>query len=831
MISSPSSVTLGDRPGRAGWLQVTNQRRYLTLELLPFGACGRIRQLLSPHTANHHYPNFIQHTACQDRKLLFKEAEGSPQEGIGGANLQTGRFRHEKSPEIGTSSNYSDEQSFWDNGAAGHEDEPVLEGLGPLKETLGSAENTVSKYVELETVFPQREPSSFQERIEAWIADLRTSRFEDPELVGPFPGSFTPQAPLTPAQLDKQGGSQFREDSFRSRIENLTKQKESRPRSEAFLTSTLHKKDARSTTSTTSSTNLPIMTHNSDKLEKKGRTMIPSAIQGTFIPVSPRKRGSPSPMRHKPNKSVQINLNLTENQVERLTDVFASKSESPSRRARAGNTARTGSPERNNNFASTHATSRAHAALDQEEPHAYAKSGQATNQMAQKGHDSDSTTFSELMPRSPHKTHKAKSSMSSNIAERRRQNTLTPINIEDRRQYATLVGHGDDMVAASSPTSDNPSPATPDEEESSSIYSRDAEQPSPLRIHKNTSQQVDSVLQSYSGWKNSNPHTTTVPTGASDVDSRGVASQRQAPPKGRLEALRQPAMDAGQLYSPLRPYFAYKDLPVQKIADQKSPDRKKKDTSPKKPGLLDSLKKIAKEMTESKPSRKVRDVEREGKVKRITISLDPREQSLLYCELEFHISNALHSYITNELNHGRLNPDKLKKIADGWNQKGRPRVVGFRYDLETQLDLVHLHIDEFRFFGRRQGNHLEIAGLLHAMKVNARALRIRTFCQPDSVIAKQLVDSQSLCNTIGCSEAQQIAIAEIAQFFKVIVEREQAYREKLARDNTPKTLPHGQGDRQWEPSKDLAEGMDPYGRLHLIPDGYDVNSEALRFDN
>lgn len=240
--------------------------------------------------------------------------------------------------------------------------------------------------------------------------------------------------------------------------------------------------------------------------------------------------------------------------------------------------------------------------------------------MAQKGHDSDSTTFSELMPRSPHK---AKSSMSSNIAERRRQNTLTPINIEDRRQYATLVGHGDDMVAASSPTSDNPSPATPDKEESSSIYSRDAEQPSPLRIHKNTSQQVDSVLQSYSGWKNSNPHTTTVPTGAPDVDSRGVASQRQALPKGRLEALRQPAMDAGQLYSPLRPYFAYKDLPVQKIAgktligeqgwlerpnessDQKSPDRKKKDTSPKKPGLLDSLKKIAKEMVSAMPSTSV----------------------------------------------------------------------------------------------------------------------------------------------------------------------------------------------------------------------------------
>ncbi|KAJ3943886.1 uncharacterized protein N0V96_006819 [Colletotrichum fioriniae] len=235
--------------------------------------------------------------------------------------------------------------------------------------------------------------------------------------------------------------------------------------------------------------------------------------------------------------------------------------------------------------------------------------------------------------------------------------------------------------------------------------------------------------------------------------------------------------------------------------------------------------------TESKTTWKPRDIERETKVQRVTISLDPREQSLLYCELEFHISNALHAYITNELNHGRLNPDKLKKIADGWTQKGRPRVVGFRYDLETQLDLVHLHIDEFRFFGRRQGNPIEIAGLLHAMKINARSLRIRTYCQPDSVIAKQLVDSQSLCNTIGCSEAQQIAIAEIAQFFKVIVERERAYRAKLDRDNSAHTLPHGQGDRQWVPSRELIEGADPYGGLHLIPDGYDVGKETLRYNN
>lgn len=136
-------------------------------------------------------------------------------------------------------------------------------------------------------------------------------------------------------------------------------------------------------------------------------------------------------------------------------------------------------------------------------------------------------------------------------------------------------------------------------------------------------------------------------------------------------------------------------------------------------------------------------------------------------------------------------------MADIWSQKGRPKIVGFRYDLETQLDLVILHIEEFRFYGRRQGDPIEIAGLLHAMKVNARALSIRTFCQPDSVMAKQLVDSQSLFKLIGVPDAQQIALAEIAQFFKVIVERELDYREQRKYESRKTASTQGHGDRSW----------------------------------
>ena len=161
----------------------------------------------------------------------------------------------------------------------------------------------------------------------------------------------------------------------------------------------------------------------------------------------------------------------------------------------------------------------------------------------------------------------------------------------------------------------------------------------------------------------------------------------------------------------------------------------------------------------------------------MAISLDTREQSLLYCELEFHLTSALNDYITAEFHRGHLLPDNLKKISDNWLQKGRPRVTGFRYDLETQLELVGLHLNEFNFYGRRQSNPAEIMGLLHAMKTNARAMRVRTFCHPDSVIAKQLVDSQSLFNLVNVSNAQHLALAEIGHFVRMIVERERAIHE------------------------------------------------------
>ncbi len=58
-------------------------------------------------------------------------------------------------------------------------------------------------------------------------------------------------------------------------------------------------------------------------------------------------------------------------------------------------------------------------------------------------------------------------------------------------------------------------------------------------------------------------------------------------------------------------------------------------------------------------------------------------------------------------------------MEETWKQKGRPRVQSFRYDLETQLDLVRLHVDEFRFYGRTAAGPAGIIGIIDMMRVNA----------------------------------------------------------------------------------------------------------------
>ncbi|KAJ4400524.1 hypothetical protein N0V85_005737 [Neurospora sp. IMI 360204] len=369
----------------------------------------------------------------------------------------------------------------------------------------------------------------------------------------------------------------------------------------------------------------------------------------------------------------------------------------------------------------------------------------------------------------------------------------------------------------------------------SSIYSQEQEQApapdprfrsqiSPLHVVKDNKEndsaysQTLSILQDYGNWTNwvnsesvQNNHGSEVPRAPTKCSNH--SADRPGTGQGTNQSSSNGAATDDFHYSALTPLF-----PVHNINDPnrnirmasktligengwlESTSRPSDAQNPKQPnaaagngankkpstaaparktGFLDNLVKRAKDFVSAplpeqgnNNQRSSHDSNKPHSPRTLQISLTPREQSLLYCELEFLLSTLLNTYITTQLSLGLLDLNKARRISDTWQSKGRPRVVSFRYDLETQLDLVRLHVNDFKFYGPAAANTTAILGIVDGAKTDARAMRIRTFCQPDTVVAKQLVGARALCGLLGAGETEERKLGECIGFFRAVVERE-----------------------------------------------------------
>lgn len=149
------------------------------------------------------------------------------------------------------------------------------------------------------------------------------------------------------------------------------------------------------------------------------------------------------------------------------------------------------------------------------------------------------------------------------------------------------------------------------------------------------------------------------------------------------------------------------------------------------------------------------------------------------------------------------------------------------------------HINEFRFYGPLHAEGpAAITGLLLAMKTNARSMRIRTFCQLDSVIAKQVLDAQNLLRLLGSPESLQRPLEEVAQFFKVAVERRRVMAEAPpGRQGDSRVLSNGSGQRvrfqdegsqQRRYDEEMANAGNPHGDMRNQQRQFSDNAESAK---
>ncbi|PHH65397.1 hypothetical protein CDD81_2501 [Ophiocordyceps australis] len=581
---------------------------------------------------------------------------------------------------------------------------------------------------------------------------------------------------------------------------------------------------------------------------------------------TPRSRGSSqSPRKRQAKQPLHIRMKLTETQMDKITDAFTTKVRDSPGRTRQRVTDDT--PLRVRQAQQMH----------------YSLGGSGRRETSQP----PSATFSDLMPRPENFPGHDLGNSPLSIASRRRQYQPTPIQVGENRLPGHAQMHPNaDNVSPLSPDSERRLRRKAHiEKEFSQDNGHDPV--SPYRTSNLPGVYGQSVviseaeinrpvLDTYQAWIRDS-RSGFSPPGEASVQHARMQSlpQRARRAKSTSEGLRQVESDMSAthvpqshpppppppqavaegaphwsqkplespLFSPLALYFRGQDFPSVKKGEKtligdngwlERPDKvatngRDKKSPQKRSGIIESIKKLAREVTAefNAVNRRSQSSAKEATSSSLlSISLDAREQSLLYCELEFHLTTALNDYMAAEFDRGHLVPDNLKRISDWWTSHGRPRVIGFRFDLETQLELVSLHVNDFNFYGRRQSNPVEICGLLDAMKTNARQMRVRTFCQPDSVIAKQLVDAQSLFNLINVSNVQQVALAEIAQFFKVIVERERDYRQRRGREvrktHFSPADDYNNGDSQWpqqrsSPHKQQIVG-DRDGGCHIVED-------------
>ncbi|KAI1471985.1 uncharacterized protein F4812DRAFT_456085 [Daldinia caldariorum] len=390
-------------------------------------------------------------------------------------------------------------------------------------------------------------------------------------------------------------------------------------------------------------------------------------------------------------------------------------------------------------------------------------------------------------------------------ATKKEKHRPPPLDLTKARQYAAVNGRHTNIQIIHNPVPASDVSATC-EDDSPSVYGDEpsfhfCEEPSgdPYKTGLGRA----SILKGYSNWMEKQPtenlaqedQRATSPI--SDIPAAQSTPQNRPPQKNGLGLSKsfttnEVTGDFGAPpFTPLTPWLANgnpkkakKNLFGDKgwledTAAQKKPERLKNTNSRFFDGVKKTARKIA-GMADFKVG-----ASRVSTARELNITLDPREQSLLYCELEFILSNTLSGYINGQLHLGRLNPHIHAKIADSWAQMGRPKVIGFRYDLETQIDMIYAHIGNFRFHGPHYADCHIVKGLLYGTKMNARTMRIRTLCQPDSVIAKHILDSQALMQLLNSPPELQTALAEVCQFFRTIIEVRQ---EKQEKDEISKTF-------------------------------------------
>ncbi|KAI9836426.1 MAG: hypothetical protein M1819_001457 [Sarea resinae] len=167
-------------------------------------------------------------------------------------------------------------------------------------------------------------------------------------------------------------------------------------------------------------------------------------------------------------------------------------------------------------------------------------------------------------------------------------------------------------------------------------------------------------------------------------------------------------------------------------------------------------------------------------ISKFPVSLDPITQCSVYGELELMICVTANTYLMTQRREDRISVESVVKITDYWRSKGRPQVIEFQFDQATQCELISINSKHFRFYGEVGRDRLQLSSMLYHWKALAREMSVRTFCYPDSMVRKHLIDIQTVLEGMGAPLATFLAFQDIRTRCLKIMKEEGKKREEKA---------------------------------------------------
>ncbi|KAH8696571.1 hypothetical protein BGW36DRAFT_264958, partial [Talaromyces proteolyticus] len=155
----------------------------------------------------------------------------------------------------------------------------------------------------------------------------------------------------------------------------------------------------------------------------------------------------------------------------------------------------------------------------------------------------------------------------------------------------------------------------------------------------------------------------------------------------------------------------------------------------------------------------------------ITISLDRETQAIIYSKLELFMVVAANEYLLVQLHHNRFEGnDSIKRFVDYWNEKNRPIVPEFQFDMKTQRDIVSHNIRSFEFTGKYSLDPVLLKTTMAAWASVINQLGVRTFCWPDSAIKKLFHDVYPVLEMLDADAEIMTVFVKLRQLMMELIE-------------------------------------------------------------